>query len=151
MKINVGTSESKESKKEVEGKPLREVIVKIGLERIDIQEGITVEALLDSRATGLVMNSKFARKQGFKLKKLERPMHVRNVDGSLNKEGQIEHMVEVNIYYQRYRERTEIDIIRGQKWMIILEMLWLARHNSEIDWKIGEVKMTRCPKEYGKQ
>ena len=115
MKINVGTSESKESKKEVEGKPLREVIVKIGLERIDIQEGITVEALLDSRATGLVMNSKFARKQGFKLKKLERPMHVRNVDGSLNKEGQIEHMVEVNIYYQKYRERTEVDVIGGQK------------------------------------
>jgi len=30
---------------------LREVTVKIGLERIDMQEGITVEALLDSGAT----------------------------------------------------------------------------------------------------
>ena len=30
-------------------------------------------------------------------------------------------------------------------------MPWLARHNPEIDWRIGEVKMTRCPKEYGKQ
>jgi len=48
--------------------------VKIGLERIDMQEGITVEALLDSSATGLVMSLEFARKQGFKLKKLERPM-----------------------------------------------------------------------------
>ena len=36
---------------------LREVMVKIGLERIDIQEGIIVEALLDSGATGLVMSS----------------------------------------------------------------------------------------------
>jgi len=53
---------------------LREVTVKIGLERIDTQKGITVEALLDSRATGLVMSSEFAKKQGFKLKKLERPM-----------------------------------------------------------------------------
>ena len=74
--------------------------MKIGLERIDTQEGIIVEVLLDSRATGLVMSSEFAKKQGFKLKKLERPMNVRNVDGSLNKEGPIEHMVEVNIYYQ---------------------------------------------------
>jgi len=41
---------------------LREVTVKIGLERIDMQEGITVEALLDSGATGLVMSSEFARK-----------------------------------------------------------------------------------------
>jgi len=46
------------------------------------------------------MSSKFAKKQGFKLKRLERPIHVRNVDGSLNKERQIEYMVEVNIYYQ---------------------------------------------------
>ena len=41
---------------------LREVIVKIGLERIDMQEGITVKVLLDSSATGLVMSLEFARK-----------------------------------------------------------------------------------------
>jgi len=104
------------------GDLLREVMVKIGLERIDTQEEITVEALLDSGATGLVMSSEFARKQGFKLKKLDRPMYVRNMDGSLNKEGPIEHTVEVNIYYQGYRERTEIDIIGGQKWTVILGM-----------------------------
>jgi len=44
------------------GDLLREVTVKIGLERIDTQEEITVEALLDSGATGLVMSSEFARK-----------------------------------------------------------------------------------------
>jgi len=92
---------------------LREVTVKIGLERIDTQEGITVEALLDSGATELVMSLEFARRQGFKLKKLDRPMYVKNVDGLLNKEEPIEHMVEVNIYYQGYRERTEIDVIEG--------------------------------------
>ena len=64
---------------------LREVTVKIGLERIDTQEGITVEALLDSGATGLVMSSEFAKKQRFKLKKLDRPMYIRNMDGLLNK------------------------------------------------------------------
>ena len=134
-----------------ERKPLREVMVKVGLERIDTQEGITVEALLDSRVTGLVMSSEFTRKQGFKLKRLERPMHVRNIDGSLNKVRSIEYTVEVNIYYQGYRERTEINVIGGQKWMVILEMPWLAHHNPEINWKIGEVKMMRCPEECGKQ
>ena len=87
--------------------------MKIRLERLDMQEGVTVEALLDSGATGLVMSSEFAKKQGFKLKRLERPMNIRNVDGSLNKEGSIEYMVEVNIYYQGHRERTEINVIRG--------------------------------------
>jgi len=78
-----------------------------------MQEGVTVEALLDSEATGLVMSSEFAKKQGFKLKRLERQINVRNVNGSLNKEGLIEYTVEVNIYYQGYRERTEIDVIGG--------------------------------------
>lgn len=41
---------------------LREVIVNIGLERIDMQEGVTVEVLLDSGTTGLVMSSEFVRK-----------------------------------------------------------------------------------------
>ena len=90
---------------------LREVMVKIGLERIDIQEEVTVEVLLDSGATGLVMSLEFARKQRFKLKKIERPIYVRNMDGMFNKEELIEYMVEVNIHYQEHRERIEIDVI----------------------------------------
>ena len=40
---------------------------------------------------------------------------MRNVNGTFNQEGLIENTVEVNIYYQGHRERTEIDVIRGQK------------------------------------
>ena len=59
--------------------------------------------------------------------------------------------MEVNIYYKGHVERTEIDVIGGQKWSVILGMPWLAHHNPEIDWSAGEVKMTRCPEECGKQ
>jgi len=97
-------------------------MVQIGLERIDTQEEITVEALLNSGATGLVMSSEFARKQGFKLKMLERLMQVRNVDESFNREGPIENTMEVNIYYKGHTERTEINVIREQKWVVILGM-----------------------------
>ena len=85
-----------------------------------------VEALLDSGATGLVMSSKFARKKGFKLKKLERPMQVRNMDRSFNREGPIENTMEVNVYYKGHVERMEIDVMEGQKWGVILGMPWLA-------------------------
>ena len=60
---------------------------------------------------------------------------MRNVDGSLNKKRSIEYMVEVDIYYQKYRKRTEIDVIGGQKWSVILGMLQLAHHNPKIDWR----------------
>ena len=42
-------------------------------------------------------------------------------------------------------------MIGGQKWSVILGMPWLGRHNLEIDWKTGEVKMMRCPEECGKK
>ena len=116
-----------------------------------MQEEIIIEALLDSGATGLVMSSEFAKKQGFKLKRLERPIHVRNIDSSLNKEKPVEYIVKVNIYYQGYRERMEIDVIGEQKWTVILGMLWLAYYNSEINWKTEEVKMTRCSEKCGRQ
>jgi len=44
------------------------------------------------------------------------------MDNSFNKKGLIEHTVEVNIYYQGYREKIKINIISGQKWIIILKM-----------------------------
>ena len=133
------------------GDLLREVTVKISLERIDTQEGITVEALLDSGVMGLVISSELARKQGFKLKRIEKPIYVRNVDGTMNKEGPIENTVKVNIYYQGHRERTEIDVIGGQKWSVILGILWLVHYNPEINWRTGEVRMTRCLEKCGIQ
>ena len=90
-------------------------MVKIGLERVNTQEGVTVKVLLDSGAIGLVISSEFARKQEFKLKKIEKPIYIRNVESSFNKEGPIKHIVEVNIYYQEHRERMEINVIRGWK------------------------------------
>jgi len=126
-------------------------MVKISLERVDIQEEVTVEALLDSEVIELVMSSEFARKQRFKLKKIERPIYVKNVNSSFNKKGLIKHMVEVNIYYQGHRERMEIDVIGKQKWSVILEIPWLAHYNPEIDWRIGKVKMMMCPEKYRKQ
>jgi len=85
--------------RKVERKLLREIIVKIGLERINTQEGILVESLLNSGATGLVISLEFAKKQRFMLKKIERPIYIRNVDGILNKERPIENNVKDNIYY----------------------------------------------------
>jgi len=63
----------------------------------------------------LVMSSEFAKKKRFKLKKIENSIYVRNMDRTFNKEGQIEHIVEINIYYQSHRERKEIGMIKEQK------------------------------------
>jgi len=38
-----------------------------------------------------------------------------------------------------------MDVCELGKTDVILGMPWLAAHNPEINWEIGEVKMTRCP------
>ena len=73
-----------------------------------------MKVLLDSRMTELVMSLEFAKKQWFKLKKIEKPIYIKNMDGSFNKEVPIKHTVEVDIYCQGHRERIVIDMIGGQ-------------------------------------
>jgi len=131
-------------------KMLREVWLNIGIEKVDTHEGITVKALLDSGVTGMFMDKKMAAKHGFRLQKLERPVVVRNVDGTNNSRRAITHQVEVNIYYKSHIERIRMDMYDLEKTDVILGMLWLQAHNPEINWKTEEVKMTRCPLLCGK-
>jgi len=65
--------------------------MKIGLEKLENHEGIAVKALLDSGATGLFMDTTFAKEKGFKMEKLKNPLLVRNVDGTANVGGAIMH------------------------------------------------------------
>jgi len=126
-------------------KILKEVWLNIGVEKVDTHEGVTVKVLLDSGAMGMFMDKRTAAKYGFRLQKLERPIMVRNVDGTNNSAGAITHQVEVNVYYRGHIERMRMDICDLGKTEVILGMLWLQVHNPEINWETGEVKMTRCP------
>ena len=126
-------------------KMLREVWLNIGVEKIDMYEGIVIKALLDSGAMGMFMDKQTAARHGFKLQKLERPLVVRNVDSTNNSRGAIMHQVECNVFYKGHMERMRMDVCDLGKTEVILGMPWLVAHNPEINWKTGEVKMTRCP------
>ncbi|KAF8218665.1 hypothetical protein L208DRAFT_1024007, partial [Tricholoma matsutake] len=52
---------------------------------------IETEALLDSGAGGIFMSHEFAESSGFELRPLEKIIRVKNVDGTLNKRGEISH------------------------------------------------------------
>ena len=114
-------------------RPLKEVWINIGLERIDNHEGISVKVLLDSRAIGMFADRKFVKKNDFKLKKLERPVRIWNVDRTRNSRGLVTYEIEVNVYYQGHIERMKLDVCNLGRTEVILEMPWLAAHNPEIN------------------
>jgi len=123
---------------------LREVWMKVGLEKLENHKGVAIKALLDNRATGLFMDMTFAKEKGFKIEKLKNPLLVRNVDRMANVGGAIMHQVEYNMFFKGHIERARMDVCNLEKMEIILGMPWLVAHNLEIDWKKGEVKMTQC-------
>ena len=66
---------------------LREVWLKVGLEKLESHKGVAIKALLDSGATGLFINITFAKEKGFKMEKLKKPLLVRNVNRTVNAGG----------------------------------------------------------------
>ena len=118
--------------------------MKVGLEKLENHKEVAVKVLLDSGATGLFMNTTFAKEKGFKMKKLKKPLVARNVDGTINVGGAITHQVECNMFFKGHMERTRMDMCNLGKTELILGMPWLAVHNPEIDWEKEEVKMTHC-------
>jgi len=109
-----------------------------------MHKGITIKALLNSGTTGMFIDKRIAARHGFKLQKSERPIMVRNINGTNNSKGVITYQIEVNIYYKGHVERMRIDICDLGKIEIILGIPWLVAHNPEINWETREVKMTRC-------
>ena len=81
--------------------------MKVGLEKLESHERIAVKALLDSGATGLFMDTTFAKEKGFKIEKLRKPLSVKNVDGTANVGGAITHQVECNMFFKGHVERVK--------------------------------------------
>ena len=69
------------------------------------------------------------------------------MDGMLNKGGSITEEVTMMMSHNGHKEKAVFEVCDLGKAMIIVSLLWLQKHNPEINWKIGEVKMTRCPPE----
>jgi len=122
----------------------------VGLEKLESHEGVVVKALLNSGATGLFMDTTFAREKGFKMERMKNPLLVKNVDGTVNVGGVITHQVKCNMFFKGHVKRVKMNVCNLGKTEVILGMPWLAAHNPEIDWEKGEVKITRCPPICGK-
>jgi len=79
------------------------LLVEIGT--TDTSELHSVEALLDSGATGSLIDRDFVRSKGMNTRTLLHNIPVFNVDGSPNKAGQISEVVDIVLRYKTHSER----------------------------------------------
>jgi len=101
-------------------KILREMWLDIGIEKVNLHEGITIKALLNSSATGMFMDRRMTERYGFKMRKLKRLLKVKNMNRTENSKENITHQVEFNVFYKNHVERIRMDVCNLGKTEIIL-------------------------------
>ena len=119
--------------------------LKVELESTDTLERKSINSLVDSGATGEFINRDYAKSCRFNLLKLTHPIPVYNIDRSPNEAGSITEAVSLILQYKNHSKWTTFCVTSLGKQKLILGHSWLQKHNLEIDWTKGEVKMSRCP------
>jgi hypothetical protein len=98
---------------------------------------VETKALLDSGANGQLMDRTFAIKHNFKMTPLVFPRNVYNADGTLNRAGQITHVIFTTTQIgQRSRGHRYYVTDLGSE-DVILGLPWLQAVNPNINWETG--------------
>ena len=66
------------------------------------------------------------------------------MDGTPNEAGSVTEVVDLILRYKNHSERSLFAVAGLGRQSLILGLPWLQKHNPEIDWVTGEVKMSRC-------
>jgi hypothetical protein len=112
---------------------------------MDTAERSYVIVLIDSRATREFIDRHYAKSNHFNLVKLTQPIPVYNIDSTLNEAGSKTEVVTLILCYNNHLETTTFTVSGLGRQKLILGHSWLCKHNLEINWLNGEVKMSRCP------
>ena len=106
---------------------------------------IEVKALLDSGSTGCFVDKSWALDRCLRLSKLVKPVPVLNVNGTRNQEGDIMHYMLLTVGVGKHAEKLWCAVMCLGRVPLILSHDWLKKHNPNIDWMTGDVKLSRCP------
>jgi Retroviral aspartyl protease len=121
--------------------------LQVQVQTVDTGALHAVTALVDSGATGQFIDAGFVHRHQLSTRPLSRPIPVYNVDGTPNEAGSIREVVDLVLRYKDHTERGQFAVTGLGKQSMILGITWLRQHNPEVDWRSGEIKMTRCPRE----
>ncbi len=124
----------------------RSLDVEVTLKALDSGRSLTIEALIDSGATGIFMDESLIKENGWTPRMLPHPIPVYNPDGTKNAAGEITQEIDMMLTLKDHQERCNFSITKLTSHKIILGHNWLEVHNPEIDWKKGQILMKRCPK-----
>jgi hypothetical protein len=102
--------------------------------------------MLDSDVTAIFINERFVSQHNILRRPLTRPIALHNIDSSINKAGSLTHFAHLTMNISsKYTEKLDFLITDLGPEDIILELPWLHRINSEVDWDTGTMELPDSP------
>src|SRR5258708_32484411 len=102
---------------------------------------VQVAAMVDSGATALFLDKKYADRQRMWQVPLANPITLYNIDGSLNEAGSITHKVRLSLRISPDEEDFDFYVTSLGPEKVILGLPWLRHRNSEINWQEGTMHL----------
>ena len=93
----------------------------------------------------MFMDPTFMKECRLDIRPLAHPIPVYNVDGTLNEMGSVHEEAEVILRIGDHSEHAIFSLIKLGKTKMIIRHTWLHHHNPEVNWKTGDITLTRCP------
>jgi hypothetical protein len=111
---------------------------------METMEEAATEAMVNTSATGDLINQDFVNQTGLPTRKLIQLILVYNVDGTPNETGSINEVINMVMSYNRHSKCILLAVIQLGKQSMILGFTWLKKHNPKINFWTWSVKMSRC-------
>jgi hypothetical protein len=102
---------------------------------------VKVAAMVDSGATALFIDKKYAESQKMWQTPLEHPIRLHNIDGTLNEAGSITHKVKLSLKVGSDEEIFEFYVTSLGPEKVILGLPWLRYRNPTINWQEGTMHL----------
>ena len=102
---------------------------------------VKVAAMVNSGATALFIDKKYADSQKMWQTPLKHPIRLHNIDGTLNEAGSITHKVKLRLKIGEDEEQFEFYITSLGPEKVILGLPWLRHRNPRINWQEGTMSL----------
>jgi hypothetical protein len=125
----------------------QQLLLKIAMEELKTKKRSETSALLDSGCARTCIDERFAKKQGWLLNKIPKPIRVLYADGSSIEGSTIRYSVDLRIQAAESTVVMGALVMRLKTTNVFLGFDWLRAVNLTIDWQKGSVSTskTRIP------
>ena len=103
-----------------------------------------VVAMIDSGATNTFISKRFVWDNKIPTRKLQNPVLLFNIDGTENRAGRITEMAVLRMKINDHDEQVVFSVTDIDDEDVIIGLYWLKKHNPDMDWEEGLIKLSRC-------